>query len=146
MAALGLHCFLKLWRVGAPLLCGVRASMAVASLVAKHRLSVMQASAVAARGLSSHGTRAQPLRGTRNLPRPGTTPTSPALAGGLPSTAPGKSPGRFLVTPHSTSPAWDVSFNIAPCYKCIQSGVGKQRPYSRFIQSALAQQWVAMAP
>ena len=120
--------------------------MAVASLVAKHRLSVMQASAAAARRLSSHGTRAQPLRGVWNLPRPGTTPMSPALAGRLPSTAPGKSPSRFLVTPHSTSPDWDVSFNTAPCYKCIQSGVGKHRLYSRFIQSSLSQQWVAVAP
>ena len=89
--------------------------MAVASLLAKHRLYVTQASVAAARGLSSHGAWAQPRRGTWNLPGPGTTPMSPALAGGLPSTAPsGKSPSRFLVPPHSTSPAQDVSFNIAP--------------------------------
>ena len=93
--------------------------MAVASLVVKHGLYVTQASVAAALGLSSHGAWAQPRRGTWNLPRPGATPMSPALAGGLPSITPsGESPSQFLVTPHSTSPAWDGSFNIAPCYKC----------------------------
>ena len=63
-----------------------------------------RASAVAARGLSSHGSqaperrlsscgaRAQPLCGTWDPPRPGPEPVSPALAGGLPTTAPSGKP------------------------------------------------------
>ena len=54
-----------------------------ASLVAGHRLQT--------RRLSSCGSRAQLLRGTWDLPRPGLEPVSPALAGGLSTTAP---PGK----------------------------------------------------
>ena len=51
-----------------------------ASLVAEHRLR-------------NCGSRAQPLRGTWDPPRPGLEPVSPALAGRLPTTAPpGKPP------------------------------------------------------
>ena len=57
-----------------------------ASLVAEHRLQT--------RRLSSCGTRAQPLRGMWDLPRPGIEPVSPALAGGLPTTAPPGKPKR----------------------------------------------------
>ena len=57
-----------------------------ASLVAEHRLQT--------RRLSSCGSRAQLLRGTRDLPRPGLKPVSPALAG-IFSTAP---PGKPLIT------------------------------------------------
>ena len=57
----------------------------VASPVAEHRLR--------ARRLSGHGSRAQPLRGMWDLPRPGHEPVSPASAGGLSTTAPpGKPP------------------------------------------------------
>ena len=57
----------------------------VASLVAEHRLQT--------RRLSNCGSRAQPLRGTWDPPRPRLEPTSPALAGGPPTTAsPGKPP------------------------------------------------------
>ena len=61
------------------------------------------APAAVARGLSSCGLRAlehrlsscgpwaQPLRGTRDPPRPGPEPVSPAPAGGLPTTVP---PGK----------------------------------------------------
>ena len=55
----------------------------VASLVAEHRLQT--------RRLSNCGTRAQPLRGMWDPPRPGLEPVSPALAGRLPTTAP---PGK----------------------------------------------------
>ena len=41
--------------------------------------------------LSSCGSRAQLLRGMWDLPGPGLEPVSPALAGGLPTTAP---PGK----------------------------------------------------
>ena len=54
-----------------------------ASLAAEHRLQT--------RRLSSCGSRAQLLRGMWDLPRPGLEPVSPALAGGLSTTAlPGK--------------------------------------------------------
>ena len=52
------------------------------------------ASLVAERRLSSCGSRAQPLRGTRDPPRPGLEPASPASAGRLPTTAP---PGKPLL-------------------------------------------------
>ena len=55
----------------------------VASAVVAHRLR--------SRRLSGHGSRAQPLCGMWDLPRPGHEPMSPALAGGLPTTAP---PGK----------------------------------------------------
>ena len=59
-----------------------------ASPVAEHRLQT--------RRLSNRGPRAQPLAGTRDPPRPGLEPVSPALAGRLPTTAP---PGK----PHTWS-------------------------------------------
>ena len=51
-------------------------------------------------GLSSCGTRAQPLRGTRDPPRPGLKPVPLALAGRFPTTAsPGKPSGFVFVGP-----------------------------------------------
>ena len=52
-------------------------------LVAGHRLQT--------RRLSNYGSRAQPLRGMCDLPRPGLEPVSPALAGGFSTTVP---PGK----------------------------------------------------
>ena len=50
-------------------------------------------------GFSSCGARAQPLRGMWNLPGPGLEPTSPAMAGGPPTTAPpGKPQMSFLIS------------------------------------------------
>ena len=71
-----------------PLFIAVRGPLTVmASLVVEHRLQM--------RRLSSCGSRAQPLRGMWDLPRPGLEPVSPALAGGLSTTAsPGKPPER----------------------------------------------------
>ena len=61
-----------------------------ASLVAEHRLQT--------RRLSSCGARAQLLRGTWDLPRPGLEPVSPALAGKLSTTAPpGKPPFEYFI-------------------------------------------------
>ena len=60
-----------------------------ASLVAEHRLQT--------RRLSNCGSRAQLLRGTRDLPRPGLEPVSPALAGRLPTTAPPGKPGKYFL-------------------------------------------------
>ena len=69
-----------------PFLIAVRGPLTVAaSLVAEHRLQT--------RMLSSCGSRAQPLRGMWDLPKPGLEPVSPALAGRFSTTAP---PGKPL--------------------------------------------------
>ena len=59
-----------------------------ASPVAEHRLQT--------RRLSSCGSRAQPLCGMWDLPRPGLEPVSPASAGRLSTTAPPGKPYGFL--------------------------------------------------
>ena len=73
-----------------PLFIAVRGPLTIAaSLVAEHRLQT--------RRLSNCGSRAQLLRGTWDLPRPGLEPASPALAGRFLTTAPpGKSPWNYL--------------------------------------------------
>ena len=64
-----------------PLFIAVRRPLTIAaSLVAEHRLQT--------RRLSSCGSRAQLLRGTWDLPRPGLEPVSPALAGRFSTTVP----------------------------------------------------------
>ena len=83
---------------GFPLSCGkwgplfivVRGPPTIAaSLVAEHRLQT--------RRLSNCGSWAQLLRGMWDLPGPGLEPMSPALAGGLSTTAPpGKPSSHFL--------------------------------------------------
>ena len=87
MAVLGLHfcarAFSSCGKRG-PLLVVVRGPLTIAApLVAEHRLQT--------RRLSSCGSRAQPLRGMWDPPRPGLEPVSPALAGRLSTTAP---PGK----------------------------------------------------
>ena len=71
-----LFCFVLFFAVRGPL-------TVVASPIAEHRLRT--------RRLSGHGSRAQPLRVMWDLPGPGHEPESPALAGGLSTTAP---PGK----------------------------------------------------
>ena len=67
-----------------PLLIAMRGPLTIAaSLVEEHRLQT--------RRLSSRCSRAQPLRGMWNLPRPGPEPVSPALAGRSSTTVP---PGK----------------------------------------------------
>ena len=88
MAVLGLHfcarAFSSCSKWG-PLLIAARGPLTIAaSLVAEHRLQT--------RRLSSCGTRAQPLRGMWDLPRPGLEPVSPALAGRFSTTAPPRKP------------------------------------------------------
>ena len=64
-----------------PLLIAVRGPLTIAaSLAVEHRLQT--------RRLSNCGSRAQLLRGTWDLPRPGLEPVSLALAGRLSTTAP----------------------------------------------------------
>ena len=78
-----------MWQSGAtPHRGAVRGPLTIAaSPVAEHRLQT--------RRLSSCGSRAEPLRGMWDLPRPGLEPVSPALAGRLSTTAP---PGKpFIV-------------------------------------------------
>ena len=71
-------------------------------LTAVHGPPTIAASLAAERRLQTHrpsnrGPRAQPLRGTRDPPRPGLEPASPALAGRLSTTAPpGKPTPLFL--------------------------------------------------
>ena len=69
-----------------PLFIAVHGPLTVAaSPIAEHRLQT--------RRLSNCGSRAQQLRGTWDLPRPGLEPVSPALAGRFSTTAPpGKPP------------------------------------------------------
>ena len=76
-----------------PLFIAVRRPLTTAaSLVAEHRLQ--------SRRLSSCGSRAQLLRGMRDLPRPGLDPVSPALAGRFSTTAPpGKPQNAFEIHP-----------------------------------------------
>ena len=67
-----------------PVFIAVRGPLTIAaSLVAEHRLQTCR--------LSNCGSRAQSLRGTWDLPRPGLEPVSPALAGRFSTTAP---PGK----------------------------------------------------
>ena len=77
-----------------PLFIAVHGPLTIAaSLVVEHRLQM--------RRLSNYGSRAQPLRGLWDLPRPGFKAVSPALAGGLSTTAPpGKPLNPFLPTQH----------------------------------------------
>ena len=81
-----------------PLFIAVRGPLTIAaSLVAEHRLQT--------RRLSSCGSGAQLLRGMWDPPRPGLEPVSPALAGGLPTTAPPGKPKKlysFKVTVNMT--------------------------------------------
>ena len=87
MAVLGLRfCARALSSRGkrGPLFIAVRGPLTItAPPAAEHRLQT--------RRLSNCGPRAQPLRGTRDPPRPGLEPAPPAPAGRLPTTAP---PGK----------------------------------------------------
>ena len=66
-----------------------------ASHVAEHRLQM--------RRLSNCGSRAQPLRGMWDLPRPGLEPMSLALAGRFSTTAPPGKPEKALISFRSVS-------------------------------------------
>ena len=99
-----------------PLFIAVRGPLTiVASLVAEHGLQT--------RRLSNCGSRAQSLRGTWDLPRPGLEPVSPALAVRLSTSAPPGKPWCVFYT-RSTSylrhrqwktgtiNAWEVPWNV----------------------------------
>ena len=73
-----------------PLFIAVRGPLTIAaSLVAEHKLQT--------RRLSNCGSRAKPLRGMWDLPRPRLEPVSPALAGGFSTTAPPGKPQRCFL-------------------------------------------------
>ena len=73
-----------------PLFIAVHGPLTVAaSLVAEHKLQT--------RRLSSCGSRAQPLHGTRDPPRPGLKPVCPALAGRFSTTAPPGKPRSYCL-------------------------------------------------
>ena len=76
-------------KLGPPFIAVHRPPTTAASLVAEHRPQM--------RRLSSRGTRAQPLRGMRDPPRPGLEPASPALAGRLSTTAPPGKPNLVVL-------------------------------------------------
>ena len=61
----------------------------VASLAVEHRFQMHR--------LSNYGSRAQPLHGMWDLPRPGLEPMSPALAGRFPTTVPPGKPSDFFL-------------------------------------------------
>ena len=74
-----------------PLFIAVRGPLSItASPVAEHRLQTRRLR------LSNRGSRAQPLRGMWDLPRPGLEPMFPALAGRFSTAAPPRKP--YLVT------------------------------------------------
>ena len=74
-----------------PLFIAVRGPLTIAAFpIAEHKLQM--------RRLSSCGSRAQPLRGMWDLPRPGLEPVSPALAGRFSTTAPPGKPFCFVFT------------------------------------------------
>ena len=118
MAVLGLsflcEVFPQLRQAGATLFSTVRGPLtAAASLVVEHRLQT--------RRPSSCGSRAQPLHGMWDPPRPGLEPVSPALAGGLSTTAP---PGKpWLCFDFWYWAAWVVCtfWKLIPCWLlCLQ--------------------------
>ena len=74
-----------------PLFIAVRGTLTIAaSLVAEHRLQT--------RRLNTCGSRAQPLCGMWDPPRPGLEPAFPTLAGRFSTTVPPGKPQNFLCT------------------------------------------------
>ena len=87
-----------------PLFIAVRRPLiTAASLVAEHRLQT--------RRLSNCGSRAQPLHGMWDLPRPGLEPVSPALEGRFSTTVPPGKPGGWILNRCAT--------REAPCFFCF---------------------------
>ena len=103
-----------------PLFIVVRRPLAIAaSLVAENRLQT--------RRLNSCGSRAQVLRGTWDLPRPGLEPVSPALAGRFSTTAPPGKPhypsflrGFYISASHSLLSVLFVAKLL--CLRCCLLG------------------------
>ena len=87
-----------------PLFIAVRGPLTIAApLAAEHRLQT--------RRLSNCGSRAQLLRGTWDLPRPGLEPASPALAGRFSTTAPPGKPNNSLFMSRSSFGFFNLLFH-----------------------------------
>ena len=107
-----------------PLLITARGPLTIAaSPVAEHRLQM--------RRLSNCGSRAQSLRGTRDPPRPGLEPVSPALAGRFSTTAP---PGK---------PCHSTFYSLLPSGPLCQ--LGHWHIYTPVIGASLTTPWVTEA-
>ena len=112
MAVLGLRfCARAFFSCGkwGPLFIAVCGPLTVAaSLVAEHRLQTHR--------LSNCGSRAQLLRSTWDLPRPGLKPMSPALAGRFSTTVPPGKPQEFAILNRvvSEGPIEKVIFHQRP--------------------------------
>ena len=78
-----------------------------ASLVAEHRLQT--------RRLSNRGSRAQPIHGMWDLPRPGLEPVFPALAGRLSTTAPPGKPQENVFKEFTLNHETMYNFKVAVC-------------------------------
>ncbi|KAJ8796338.1 hypothetical protein J1605_018016 [Eschrichtius robustus] len=105
------------------------------------------------RRLSSCGSRAQLLRGTWDLPRPGLEPLSPALAGGFSTTAPPGEPRiqHFKVYNSGTSLVvqWLQTRRLSNCGSRAQSLRGMwdlPRPGLEPVSPALAGRFSTTAP
>ena len=111
-----------------PLFITVRGPLTIAaSPVAGHRLQT--------RRLSSCGSRAQLLRGTWDLPRPGLEPVSSALAGRFSTTAPPGKPGRRILNHCATREAHTLLFDLNIFGWSSQMVVGFKLIVSGFIRS-----------
>ena len=99
-----------------PLFIAVCGPLTVAtSLVVEHRLQT--------RRLSNCGSRAQPLRGMWDPPRPGLEPVSPALAGRFSATAPPGKPSSSvfdLASPLGNLRVCTLNRNRSYNYSCIR--------------------------
>ena len=94
-----------------PLIITVRGPLTIAaSLVAEHRLQMHK--------LSNCGSRAQPLCGMWDLPRPGLKPVSPALAGRLSTTEPPGKPREFFKLKQKHTKQQHESINLSGKVKC----------------------------
>ena len=105
-----------------------------ASLVAEHRLQTHR--------LSTCGSRAQPLRGMWDLPRPGLEPASPTLAGRLPTTAPPGKPDSSVLTMSFVEPMKNLGGEHVVGYISqeilrIFLAVAKQKPKTKHKKTSM---------
>ena len=123
-----------------PLFIAMRGPLtAAASLVAEHRLQT--------RRLSSCGSRAQPLRGMWDPPRPGLEPVSPAPAGRLSTTAPPGKPSCVILRMEIIPPPTQISITYHPGHiycpltvllQALSSSQALLRPHSNHILHCLS--------
>ena len=106
-----------------PLFIAVRGPLTIAgSPVAEHRLQT--------RRLSNCGSRAQPLRGMWDLPRPGLKPVSPALAGRFSTTAPPGKPPYCILFLETNSASKTKSSHMCSQYVFFPSPLARDNQIS----------------